>query len=147
MSAPTSQSTGATLRAPVLSIEELCVAYGHVRAVVDFSLSVASGEVVALLGPNGAGKTTTLRAVSGLLSAQRGRVLLGGQNMSGRRPDQIVRAGLLRSKPLGNIKQTHVWHQHFQHRGSFGRTFSNPARIDRGSSQRPRTRDSWLRLE
>ena len=95
MSAPTSQSTGTTVRAPVLSIEELCVAYGHVKAVVDFSLSVASGEVVALLGPNGAGKTTTLRAVSGLLSAQRGRVLLCGQNLSGRRPDQIARAGLL----------------------------------------------------
>lgn len=95
MSAPTRPSTGATIRAPVLSIEDLCVAYGHVRAVVDFSLSVASGEVVALLGPNGAGKTTTLRAVSGLLPVQSGRVVHAGQEVSGRRPDQIVRGGLL----------------------------------------------------
>jgi branched-chain amino acid transport system ATP-binding protein len=95
MSAPTSPLTGAATRAPVLSIENLCVAYGHVRAVVDFSLSVASGEVVALLGPNGAGKTTTLRAISGLLPAQSGRVVHAGQDISGRRPDQIVRAGLL----------------------------------------------------
>jgi len=95
MNAPTSQATVAPAHAPVLSIEGLCVAYGHVRAVVDFSLSVASGEVVALLGPNGAGKTTTLRALSGLLPAQSGRIVLGGQNLSGRRPDQIVRAGLL----------------------------------------------------
>lgn len=95
MSPPTSASSDVAAQAPVLSIEELCVAYGHVKAVVDFSLSVAAGEVVALLGPNGAGKTTTLRAVSGLLAAQRGRVRLGGQDMSGRRPDQIVRAGLL----------------------------------------------------
>jgi branched-chain amino acid transport system ATP-binding protein len=95
MSAPTSPSTGAATRASVLSIENLCVAYGHVRAVVDFSLSVASGEVVALLGPNGAGKTTTLRAVSGLLPVQSGRVLHAGHEVSGRRPDQIVRAGLL----------------------------------------------------
>jgi branched-chain amino acid transport system ATP-binding protein len=95
MSGPTSESAGATAPAPVLRIEELSVAYGHVKAVVDFSLTVAAGEVVALLGPNGAGKTTTLRAVSGLLAAQRGRVLLGGQDLSGQRPDQIVRAGLL----------------------------------------------------
>jgi branched-chain amino acid transport system ATP-binding protein len=95
MSAPTGPPTGASTRAPVLSIEKLCVAYGHVRAVVDFSLSVASGEVIALLGPNGAGKTTTLRAVSGLLPAQSGRVEHAGQDLSRRRPDQIVRAGLL----------------------------------------------------
>jgi len=80
---------------PALVIEGLSVAYGHVRAVTGFSLSVNSGEVVALLGPNGAGKTTTLRAVSGLLAAQQGRVMLCGQSLSSRRPDQIARAGLL----------------------------------------------------
>lgn len=84
-----------TPQTPALVIEELSVAYGHVRAVTGFGLSVNSGEVVALLGPNGAGKTTTLRAISGLLLAQQGRVMLCGQTLSGRRPDQIARAGLL----------------------------------------------------
>lgn len=82
-------------RAPVLRIENLCVAYGLVRAVVDFSLTVTAGEVVALLGPNGAGKTTTLRAMSGLIPTRSGRVLHEGQVVTGRRPDQIARAGLL----------------------------------------------------
>jgi branched-chain amino acid transport system ATP-binding protein len=84
-----------TQQVPALVIEELSVAYGHVKAVTGFSLSVNSGEVVALLGPNGAGKTTTLRAVSGLLPAQQGRVALCGRTLSGRRPDEIARAGLL----------------------------------------------------
>jgi branched-chain amino acid transport system ATP-binding protein len=99
----------APARAPVLNIEALSVSYGHVQAVIEFNLRVASGEwrvasgewrvasgeVVALLGPNGAGKTTTLRAVSGLMPKQEGRVSLCGQDLSGRRPDQIVRAGLV----------------------------------------------------
>ena len=80
---------------PALVIENVSVAYGHVRAVTEFNLSVNSGEVVALLGPNGAGKTTTLRAVSGLLPMQSGRVMLCGQQVSGLRPDQIARSGLL----------------------------------------------------
>jgi len=88
-------STGGPQSPPVLCIENLSVSYGHVRAVADFSLSVAAGEVVALLGPNGAGKTTTLRAMSGLIPARSGRVLHEGQVITGRRPDQIARGGLL----------------------------------------------------
>jgi branched-chain amino acid transport system ATP-binding protein len=61
-----------THQQPTLVIENVSVAYGHVRAVTDFNLSVNSGEVVALLGPNGAGKTTTLRAVSGLYQFTKG---------------------------------------------------------------------------
>ena len=80
---------------PTLMIDQLSVSYGHVKAVSQFSLSVQAGEVVALLGPNGAGKTTTLRALSGLLPIQQGRVTLNGVQISGRRPDQIARAGLL----------------------------------------------------
>lgn len=95
VTAPTIQPGAAPARPPVLNIEALSVSYGHVRAVIDFDLQVASGEVVALLGPNGAGKTTTLRTVSGLLPKQGGRVSLCGEDLSGRRPDQIVRAGLV----------------------------------------------------
>ena len=84
-----------THQQPALVIEKVFVAYGNVSAVTDFSLSVHAGEVVALLGPNGAGKTTTLRAVSGLLPMQSGRVMLCGQQVSGFRPDQIARSGLL----------------------------------------------------
>ena len=47
-----------------------------------------------MLGANGAGKTTLLRAVSGMIKPRRGRVLLGGADLTGRSPEQIVRAGI-----------------------------------------------------
>src|ERR1019366_4200896 len=48
----------------------------------------------AVLGANGAGKTTLLRAVSGMIRPRRGRVLLGGTDLAGRNPEQMVRAGV-----------------------------------------------------
>jgi len=80
---------------PVLAVEGLCVNHGHVQAVLDFSVSVRRGEIVALLGPNGAGKTTTLRALSGLLPARAGQVRYEGRELGGLAPDRIARAGLL----------------------------------------------------
>ena len=67
---------------PALVIENVSVAYGHVKAVTDFSLSVNAGEVVALLGPNGAGKTTTLKTISGLRKVSSGAIMFDGQDIS-----------------------------------------------------------------
>ncbi len=52
--------------------------FGEVIAVADVSLAVRRGEIVGLLGPNGAGKTTTLRMLAGILSPDRGQVLVDG---------------------------------------------------------------------
>ncbi len=52
--------------------------FGNVVAVDDVSVTVQPGEIVGLLGPNGAGKTTTLRMLAGILSPDRGRVLVDG---------------------------------------------------------------------
>ena len=55
--------------------------FGDVTAVDDVSLQVRPGEIVGLLGPNGAGKTTTLRMLAGILSPDRGRVMVDGLDM------------------------------------------------------------------
>jgi multiple sugar transport system ATP-binding protein len=60
--------------------------FGAVTAVDDLSLDIASGEFLVLLGPSGAGKTTTLRLVAGLESPDRGRVFIGGEDMSATPP-------------------------------------------------------------
>ena len=60
----------------------------------DVSIDVAPGEVTALLGPNGAGKSTLVLAVAGAIRATSGTVVLGDHDLSGRRPEQIRRAGL-----------------------------------------------------
>ena len=78
----------------MLEIEDLTVAYGQRRALDGVSLSVREGEIVTLLGANGSGKSTTLRAISGLVRAQRGRISYRGRDLVGASPDAIVAAGL-----------------------------------------------------
>jgi lipopolysaccharide export system ATP-binding protein len=56
--------------------------YGGRAVVEDVSLRVRSGQVVGLLGPNGAGKTTTFYIISGLITPDKGRVYLDGQDIS-----------------------------------------------------------------
>jgi branched-chain amino acid transport system ATP-binding protein len=67
----------------MLSIENLEVAYGDVRALDDVSLEVAEGAIVAIVGANGAGKTTLIRTIAGMLRPVRGRITLRGQNIEG----------------------------------------------------------------
>jgi len=78
----------------LLSVENLHVSYGAIRALKGVSFHVAAGEVVTLIGANGAGKSTTLRTISGLLRPSAGRVSLDGENITGASPDRIVRAGI-----------------------------------------------------
>jgi ABC-type branched-subunit amino acid transport system ATPase component/predicted MFS family arabinose efflux permease len=82
---------------PALEVVDVGVAFGGIRAVDGVSLAVAPGEVVGIIGPNGAGKTTLFDLISGFTRADRGRVLLGGVDLSRLRPDGRARAGLGRS--------------------------------------------------
>lgn len=78
----------------VLEVTGLDVAYGGVRAVRDLSLVVAEGEIVGLIGPSGAGKTTTVLAIMGAVERRAGSVRLRGVELSRRRPEDVVRAGV-----------------------------------------------------
>ena len=69
-----------------LSLRGLVKRFGDVAAVRDLTLDVASGEFIVLLGPSGAGKTTTLRLVAGLETPDRGRVHIGGVDVTATAP-------------------------------------------------------------
>jgi len=90
-------ATGAAER--ILTVNNIEVIYDHVILVLKgVSLSVPRGGIVALLGANGAGKTTTLKAISNLLSAERGEVTKGsivfdGEEVQARSPNDLVRRG------------------------------------------------------
>ena len=78
----------------LLRIEGLSVPRGGRPVLHDVTLEVAPGEVTALLGPNGTGKSTLVLAVAGVLRATAGRVLLGDEDLTRRRPERIRRAGV-----------------------------------------------------
>ena len=78
----------------MLEVSGLTTAYGEISALRDANLSVGSGEVVGLIGPNGAGTSTLLNTIAGLLVPRAGRVDFDGQDVSGRSPEELLRAGL-----------------------------------------------------
>jgi branched-chain amino acid transport system ATP-binding protein len=88
-------------RPAALSVGGIKAVYGRaIIALHDVSLQVPHGSIVALLGPNGAGKTTTLRAISGMLRAEGGKLVSGrihfeGQALESRRPGDIVGMGIV----------------------------------------------------
>src|SRR5256885_8555638 len=86
--------------APLLAVRNVEVVYDEVILVLrGLSLEVPQGAVVTLLGANGAGKSTTLKAISGLLKAEdgkvtRGEIVFDGRRIDGIDPDRIVRRGI-----------------------------------------------------
>ncbi|MFJ1767196.1 ABC transporter ATP-binding protein [Amycolatopsis sp. NPDC088138] len=79
----------------MLTLEKVCAGYGRMRILHDVDLRLDAGEIVALVGANGAGKTTTLRSICGQLKPLSGTITLDGSPTAGRRPDQLVRDGLV----------------------------------------------------
>jgi len=81
----------------LLELEGVEASYGRIRALRGITLHVEGGEIVTLIGANGAGKTTTLRAISGLLRPQKGRITFDGMDCCKTPPNAIVRHGLSHS--------------------------------------------------
>ncbi|MBU6244572.1 MAG: ABC transporter ATP-binding protein [Actinomycetales bacterium] len=78
----------------MLTVSELSVSYGAVRALANVSLTVPPGEVTAVIGANGAGKSTLMRTLAGLVRPAAGSATLDGQPITGRKAEDIVRMGL-----------------------------------------------------
>ena len=78
----------------MLEIKDLHVFYGAIHALKGVSLTVADGELVSLIGANGAGKTTTLHAISGLLPAASGSILLDGTDLQKVPANTIIGLGM-----------------------------------------------------
>lgn len=78
----------------LLSVQNLQVSYGAIRAIKDISFEVNQGEIIALIGANGAGKTTTLHTVTGLLQAQAGSIEFDGQDLLKVPAHKIVSMGM-----------------------------------------------------
>jgi branched-chain amino acid transport system ATP-binding protein len=78
----------------LLVMVDLKGGYGDADILHGVSLEVDAGEIVVIVGPNGAGKSTALKAVFGLVKVRGGSIVFADENLTGRRPDQIVQAGI-----------------------------------------------------
>ena len=81
----------------LLEVNDLTVRFGGLVAVDCLSFGVNQNEVVCLIGPNGAGKSTVVNALTGLTRYEKGTVAFNEKNLSGLKPNQIARVGLVRS--------------------------------------------------
>jgi branched-chain amino acid transport system ATP-binding protein len=79
----------------MLRLEGAQLNYGSFRALDGISLHAEAGELVVMLGANGAGKSSLFLAISGLRRLARGAVWFKGRNLAGRKPSQIVAAGIV----------------------------------------------------
>ena len=78
----------------LLTLENLSVSYGGIRAVKGISLGVPEGEIVTLIGANGAGKSTILRTIAGLVKAESGSITYKGEDITGKPTTTIVEKGI-----------------------------------------------------
>ena len=81
----------------MLEVTDLVAGYGKVKVLHGLSLTVEEGRLVTLIGSNGAGKTTTLRAISGMIAPESGKVRLGGEDLTGLASFKITKKGLAHS--------------------------------------------------
>src|SRR5207237_8446993 len=81
----------------LLQTYKLSKSFGGLAAVQDVDFHVEPGEIVSMIGPNGAGKSTFFNVVTGLYRPTGGRVFLDGQELTGQRPDVVLRHGIPRT--------------------------------------------------
>ena len=98
---------GASMRAPaasdiaagevLLSLENVSLSFGGVRAIRDVSFDIRKGEVRAIIGPNGAGKTSMLNVINGFYQPQEGRITFKGETRAKMRPHDAAHGGIART--------------------------------------------------
>src|SRR5512135_3613868 len=81
----------------LLSVENVSLSFGGVKAVSDVSFDIRKGEIRAIIGPNGAGKTSMLNVINGFYHPQHGRILFKGKTRAKMRPYEAAAGGIART--------------------------------------------------
>ena len=81
----------------LLEVKSLGIAFGGLKAVDGFHISVEKGQLFGLIGPNGAGKTTVFNLLTGVYKPDQGQILLDGQSIGGKKTIEINKAGIART--------------------------------------------------
>jgi branched-chain amino acid transport system ATP-binding protein len=86
----------------LLDVRNVNIAFGGLKAVTDFSLTIPRGRLHGLIGPNGAGKTTVFNLLTGVYQPNSGSITLDGKRLDGLRPYRVAAAGM--SRTFQNIR-------------------------------------------
>ena len=78
----------------MIALSDIHSGYGHFAVLRGISTEIAPGDCRVIIGPNGAGKTTLLRTIFGLIKLRRGRVMLGGEDITGLSPRALLDRGV-----------------------------------------------------
>ena len=81
----------------LLDVKDLSIHFGGVKAAQKVSFSIDSGIVYAVIGPNGAGKTTLFNLITGIYTPTHGSIMLDGESIVGKSPDELARRGVART--------------------------------------------------
>jgi len=81
----------------LLEVKQLSIQFGGVKAVQNVSFSIDAGIVYAVIGPNGAGKTTLFNLITGVYTPTSGTILLDGEAIQGKAPNELARRGVART--------------------------------------------------
>jgi D-xylose transport system ATP-binding protein len=101
----------------LLSVDDVSLSFGSVRALVDVSLTLRRGEITALVGDNGAGKSTLVRCISGIHRADKGTISLEGEPLRFRSPEDAREAGIETvHQNLALVEDLTVWQNLFLNR-------------------------------
>jgi ABC-type branched-subunit amino acid transport system ATPase component len=87
----------------MLEAKDITVGYTEVDILHDVTVSIEPGQIVSIIGPNGAGKSTLLKTIFGLLKPRNGNVTLRDEDITGLKPDRIVRKGISYVPQVDNV--------------------------------------------
>lgn len=114
----------------LLEIDGVTGGYGDSDILHDLSMRVDEGEVVVIVGPNGAGKSTAMKSVFGLLTIRGGAIRFKSEDITGLKPDQIVRRGICYVPQVENVFPSLSVHENLE-MGAYLRRDDFSASLDR----------------
>jgi ABC-type branched-subunit amino acid transport system ATPase component len=113
----------------ILKVENVTVGYSKIDILHDVDLLLRKGEIVSIIGPNGAGKSTLLKTIFGLLQPRKGSVYLQDRDITGEKPERLVRQGISYVPQVFNIFPSMTIQENLE-MGAFTRTDDFSGRIE-----------------
>ena len=98
----------------ILSAKDITVGYTEVDILHEVSINVNSGEIVSIIGPNGAGKSTLLKTIFGILKPRHGKVTFKQWDITGLKPNMVVRKGISYVPQVDNVFPSMTIHENLE---------------------------------